>query len=222
MRRARQNHQKQERREAILAIALGALDHSPLQDITMTQIAEQAGLVKGTLYLYFTTREELFLEVFRSQLHGWFWDLETGLEDLPRKGRLRAVAHLIAATTAARPVFRQLLAVLHHTLETNLPETTTLAFQRERLARIASMGTALERALPFLGPGQGMHVVFRVFAWIIGIQSIIPPDPATQGLLDHAEFDALRMDDRMELQDGIEAILMNLRQKNRKRPTQPR
>jgi AcrR family transcriptional regulator len=63
MKRARQEHQKLERREAILAAGLALLDELPFQEITMTRIAGRAGVVKGTLYLYFATREELFLEL---------------------------------------------------------------------------------------------------------------------------------------------------------------
>ncbi len=175
MKRARQQHQKQERRETILAFARKELETSTFPDITMSQIAARAGLVKGTLYLYFATKEELFLELLRQELHAWFWDLETALDELPKRGRLEASGRLLARTATARPNLRQLLALLHAHLLANVPESTILAFRNEWNGRIASMGLVFERSLPFLRPGHGAQLVRRVIALIIGLQSLGEP-----------------------------------------------
>ena len=214
MQRARQTHQKQERREAILAMALATLRDTPYQDITMTKVAERASLVKGTLYLYFATKQELFLEVLLDQLHGWFWDLETGLATLPRRGRLEATACLIAHTSAARPAFRQLLAVLHGDLETNLPEATALSFKREWLARTVSMGALLERTLPFLAAGQGVHLLLQLYALIIGVQCLTEPSAVVRKLLDRPELAPFRLDFSMECRRGARALLAGLKAEN--------
>jgi AcrR family transcriptional regulator len=217
MQRARQAHQKQERREAILAIALSALEDTPFRKITMTQVAERAGLVKGTLYLYFATKEELFLEVLREQLHGWFWDLEAGLDFLPRRGRLEAAAHLIAVTTASRPAFRRLLGIL----EQDLPEGAALAFRRERLSRAVSMGAVLERTLPFLTPGQGTRLLLQVQAFIIGTQSMAEPPTLMGAIAEHAIPPPLPLDFSQELQRGVRALLVGLSQEKRSYRSKP-
>jgi TetR/AcrR family transcriptional regulator len=206
MQRARQAHQKQERREAILAIALSALEDTPFRKITMTQVAERAGLVKGTLYLYFATKEELFLEVLREQIHGWFWDLEAGLDFLPRRGRLEAAAHLIAVTTASRPAFRRLLGIL----EQDLPEETVLAFRRERQSRVVSMGAVLERTLPFLTVGQGTRLLLQVQAFIIGLQSMVEPPTLMGAISEHANRPPFPLDFSQELRRGVRALLVGL------------
>lgn len=175
MKRARQKHQKEERREAILSFAKAELETSAYVDITMSRVAERAGLVKGTLYLYFTTKEELFLELLRDEFHGWLWDLETGLDDLPQRGRLEAASRLFARSLSPRRSLRRLLALLHAHLLTNLPEATRSAFQSEWHARTADMGTLLERSLPFLSAGQGLRALRTILALVIGLESLGDP-----------------------------------------------
>lgn len=175
MKRARQNHQKEERREAILSFAKAELETSAYVDVTMSKVAARTGLVKGTLYLYFTTKEELFLELLRDELHGWFWDLETGLDDLPQRGRVEAAGRLFARSLSQRRSLRGLLALLHAHLLTNLPDATRSAFRSEWHARTAYMGTLLERALPFLPAGQGLRALRAILALVVGLQSLGDP-----------------------------------------------
>ena len=201
MQRARQPHQKAARREAILAAALELLAEVPFHEIPMAQIAERAGLAKGTLFLYFSTREELFLDVLRGQLHAWFWDLDSGLEDLPRSGRTAAVARLFGASLASRPRLRTLLAVLPE-LEHNLPEGPALAFRQELRGRIAAMGSRLERALGFLPTGQGAGLFMRIQALAIGLQTLAEPT---------AQAESARLDFATELQHSVRCQLAGLR-----------
>ena len=215
MKRARQAHQKLERREAILAVALSTLADTPFQTITMTQLAERSGLVKGTLYRYFATKEELFLEVLRDQFHGWFWDLETGLDSLPHRGRLQAAACLIADTTASRPSFRLLLGVLHGILEHNLPEQTALAFKCESLSRTAAMGALLERSLPFLAEGQGVPLLLQIYALTIGLQSMAEPTTMVRKILERPDLAPFRLDFSQECLRGVRALMVGLKAENR-------
>jgi AcrR family transcriptional regulator len=131
--------------------------------------------VKGTLYLYFATKEELFLELLRQELHSWFWDLETGVDDLPNRGRLEAFARLLARSAGARPNLRKLLVLLHANLLANLPESTLQTFRDEWKRRVASMGLVFERSLPFLQAGEGVPLVRRVIALILGLEALAEP-----------------------------------------------
>jgi AcrR family transcriptional regulator len=217
MRRARQSHQKLERREAILSVALATLESTPFPDITMAQMAEQAGLVKGTLYLFFSTKEELFLEVLRDQFHGWFWDLETGIKALPNRNRIEAAARLFAEVTVSRHSFRVLIGILHGVLEHNLPETTARSFKREQLGRIAAMGGLLERTLPFLHKGQGIRLLQQIQALIIGLQALAEPSEMLRKVMTQPDLAPLRLDLAQELQEGIEALMIGFREGNRRR-----
>jgi AcrR family transcriptional regulator len=66
--RARQESQKLARRRDILAIAGDMIAGMPFQAIAMAEVAERAGLAKGTLYLYFPSKESLFLALLEESL----------------------------------------------------------------------------------------------------------------------------------------------------------
>jgi AcrR family transcriptional regulator len=56
------------KRERILAAALRLFANQPYQDVTMDRVAESAGVAKGTLYLYFPSKEALYLGILSDGL----------------------------------------------------------------------------------------------------------------------------------------------------------
>ena len=69
--RARSEDAKQVRRRLILANADQLLRREGFDAFTMNKLASAADLAKGTLYLYFATREELFLALYTDLHDGW-------------------------------------------------------------------------------------------------------------------------------------------------------
>src|SRR5688572_11769799 len=70
--RARKEEDKQAKREQILAAAAKLFTRMPFEDIKVERIAEACGFAKGTVYLYFPSKEELFLELYERELDAWF------------------------------------------------------------------------------------------------------------------------------------------------------
>src|SRR5713101_436090 len=56
------------KRERILNAALKLFAHEPYQAVTMDRVAEAAGVAKGTLYLYFPSKDALYLGVLSDGL----------------------------------------------------------------------------------------------------------------------------------------------------------
>ena len=70
-RRARSKAAKSERKDAILAAAETLLRQSGYDVMTMQAVAMEADLGKGTLYLYFPSREVLVLDVYGRLFDKW-------------------------------------------------------------------------------------------------------------------------------------------------------
>src|SRR5215475_14093817 len=70
--RAIQAEDKQERHKAILDAAERVLIRSADQSANMAEVAEAAGLAKGTVYLYFQSKEELLLALHERNVEGFF------------------------------------------------------------------------------------------------------------------------------------------------------
>jgi AcrR family transcriptional regulator len=54
---------KTTRKEEIIRVAANLFSQKSYHDVTMDQIAEKVGVAKGTIYLYFESKENLYLEI---------------------------------------------------------------------------------------------------------------------------------------------------------------
>ena len=91
----RKKREKKARKDAILEAAKGVFFEKGLQGTTMDQIAEAAELSKGSLYLYFPGKEELYVSILLEGLdilYQKFSDANTGREDWEQKLRNIALA----------------------------------------------------------------------------------------------------------------------------------
>src|SRR5947208_1077508 len=81
-----------QRRDAILAAALEEFSVRGFAATRLDDVAERAGVAKGTIYLYFRDKESLFQELVRSMLSPIVGALEAApMADLPA----RALAEMI-------------------------------------------------------------------------------------------------------------------------------
>lgn len=110
------------RTQEILAAARRVLAAKGLAAATMEEVAETAGIAKGTIYLYFRNKQVLFQAVLKDILES----LVAGIEQLARRPdsaekRLAAILHLLLATLEAEEacfrVFSSEFPMLHFYLE---------------------------------------------------------------------------------------------------------
>ena len=92
-----------ERREQIIAAGLACFARSGYHATTMADVAAQAGVSKGTPYLYFASKEALFLALAEEWDCGVARRVDEAIAALPAadRGSPRRVLHAIAAAIAA-------------------------------------------------------------------------------------------------------------------------
>jgi AcrR family transcriptional regulator len=103
-----------ERRDAILAAALDEFSARGFAATRLDDVAQRAGVAKGTIYLYFRDKESLFQELVRAMVSPLVAAIETApIGDLP----VRSVAEMIVDLfvreiygTRRRDVIRLILA----------------------------------------------------------------------------------------------------------------
>jgi len=78
---------RQERRQKILSAAAELFGANPYDSVQMRDVAARAEVGKPTLYRYFPSKEELFLEVFKSGLDQLEAEVALILKDQDRPGR---------------------------------------------------------------------------------------------------------------------------------------
>jgi AcrR family transcriptional regulator len=134
-----------ERREAILAAALAEFSARGFAATRLDDVAQRAGVAKGTIYLYFHDKESLFQELIRSRLSPVVETIEAAFaHDLP----VRAVAQQ-AVELFVREIYGTSRKDVIRLVISEGPRFPKLAefYHREVLSRIiAAVRGVLERA----------------------------------------------------------------------------
>lgn len=207
--RARSAEDKQERRAKILAMALDLWGKHTFASFTMAEVAARSGLAKGTLYLYFSSKEELLLALLEGQLDAWFDTIDAGLAaDGPWESE-RAAA-LICAATEAQGALVRLLPIASSILEHNIPLATARTYKEHLLKRSLRSAALLETRLPALAPGDGLWALQQVYALIVGLAQMADPAPVVRAALDDERLAPLRTPFEPTFRRAITALLRGM------------
>lgn len=210
-RRAVTDEQKALRRQFILDAAWTLFQQRTYDEITVADVARAAGLAKGTVYLYFNSKEALFLAVEEQQLNAWFDDVADRLREMKSGCTIAGLAGLICASIGQRPGLARLMPILHVTLEHNIEYDTALAFKQMLLRRVVEIGALLEVCLPALRPGMGAALVMQAYTYIIGLQQMTDPAPVVKALIEREpEMAPFRLDFTDECARMLIALLRGI------------
>lgn len=189
MRRAHRPDQKEVRRRAILAGAAGLFSECRYADLRMADLARELGLAKGTLYLYFSTKEALFLAVLKDEMGAWFRGAAERLEQAD-EGDIPGVAAALVDEMLLHPRLPRLQALVHGILEQNVPPAEALGYARFLHEGVTQVGGLLERTLPGLEAGRGTTFLLRFYALVIGVSQMSSRPPAVREALREPELRA--------------------------------
>src|SRR5258708_29818589 len=153
--RAIQTEDKQERHNAILDALERLLSRSPNRVANVAEVADEAGLANGTVYLYFPSKEELLLALHERNIDAFFSALIT-LWEAAGPVTIDDVGPLTQRYMIDAPLSLQLASRCFSMLEQNVPAETAAAFGARMSDRLGRAGAGLERHFPGLRPGDGV------------------------------------------------------------------
>lgn len=161
---------KRARRGAILDTALALFNSGDGGLPTASQIASASGLAKGTVYIYFQTKEEIFATLL---LEGWIPVLNavSSIFDSQKGKRSEKVNMMIAVLVEhlqRHPELLRLDALVSGVLEKSMPLEVLERYQREFRALVIKSGTSIDRSLR-LASGRGVQLLVRTHALVRGL-----------------------------------------------------
>lgn len=165
--RARTDEDKAFRRIQILDAAEQYFHEVGYEAFSMANLARIANVAKGTLYLYFTTREEVFLTLYNRSLVRWSHSFIAQLKDTLTD---HAYLDVLYATAVADGSFIPLLARLEHVIEHNVAIDSLIQSKRifiEQVDRIAELSS------PILGltKAQSSELIRTLGVLLVGASS---------------------------------------------------
>lgn len=128
-RRARTEESREARKAAILKAAGVLVDKEGFPALSMDAVAKKCGLAKGTLYLYFSTREELLLAVLQEDFGAWFDSFGEFLAQTKQQPFGPEFVEAWIAGVESQPRLAMGMAHLHLTLEKNISDEFALVWK---------------------------------------------------------------------------------------------
>ena len=163
--RARSLEEKSFRRQQILDAASALFAEVGYEGFSVALLASKAGIVKGTLYLYFKTREEVFLALYDQSLNRWS---EKFIQQLPESLEDRAFCELLYETAFGDPLYVPLQARLEKVIEHNVSLDCLLLSKRNFLQEVDRLAAASADVLR-LRNEQALEVIKTLGVLIVGV-----------------------------------------------------
>jgi len=191
--------EKQVRYNAILDAAFRLLERFPDREANMAEVAEEAGVAKGTVYLYFPGKEHLLLALHERNVEFFFSELTALLEESATVG-IDDVLALAHTHMIDPPLFLPLGTRCLATLGLGVPAETRMEFGQRLGDWLARAGAGLERHFPELPQNGGMALLRHSYALILGLWQLsgteacaIPPQLREQAPFNLSYSDNISM-----------------------------
>ncbi|AZZ93727.1 TetR family transcriptional regulator [Hahella sp. KA22] len=191
--RAIDEQEKAARRLSILEAARALYLLQPTQLPSVISIAQQAGLAKGTVYLYFKTKEEIFLDLLGALYQQLLQEL-TEVADDREKSNEDLIGGLINQTTRfvqEHPHFMPLASMTSSILERNVEAERVADFKAELMGRIQILAVGLRRHLPQLTETQCLNLLLHTNALLLGLWQMQSVPAQVKEVLTQRNLDAL-------------------------------
>jgi AcrR family transcriptional regulator len=170
MLRAVDEEDRQSRRKSILEAARILFRQGDGSLPTAAEVAAAAGLAKGTVYLYFKTKDEIFANVL---LEGWLALLAStdvisfGSNKKSRFQQAQVFIKAVVRRLEEEPDLMRLDA-LGAVLEKNMTPVALLEYKRRFNQGLFDAGSRIDRALG-LASGRGLQLLMRTYALTRGL-----------------------------------------------------
>lgn len=195
------------RKRRILEEADSIFTRMAYSEVTLDTIGQRADVDRGVASMYFGSKEELFLILFRDRLAEWYDFLEIEINEATGARDRTQLASILAGSVALRPALTRYLSLLPVVLDQDIEAMEVFRFQKWRCDRMSAVGELMERLSPGLEPGAGSRVLYRVQLVAAGLEMACNPRGAAAFDRNDPGFAGLWLDMEEELVEVIRAYL---------------
>ena len=181
--RARSEQQKAARRQEILDAAEGLLLEAGIRAFTVSAVAARAGVSKSTIFLYFTNKEDLLLEIYT---RAFCMIMERVSQSLVPGMSGRAFCETFIDCALAHPAMLVLRSQLAHLIERKVTKDRMIFSKQEILHCGLAVAAQIEQVLA-LEDGKGLRILMTLINLMAGAnqadaQAYVDLDTMPEGL----------------------------------------
>lgn len=219
--RAISESEKRERRQEILNAAGRLLLKQGYRDITVARIAQVAGLAKGTIFLYFQTKEDIFLSLVQDAMENWQLRLQEAMSTRARKGNITSASDLVRTVTSSfnDGLIVKLFAMVD-TLEQNIDKRRALQFKSSLKTVLTYCGALIEGSLSGMARGDGVKLLSGLFVCLVGSYKASNQSETAKEIARQPGMEMFRMDFEVVLEHVATCYVSGFLSAERKRGCQ--
>ncbi len=209
--RARTDENKNERKEAIYKAAYSLFKKNGYDKVSFNGIASEAGFTKSNMYRYFSSKEEIFLNVFAKLFEAWFEDYTTRLQDFEENQDIQTFAACWVDSFLAHPQLLDLTPLLFVSLEKNSSFEQLLEFKRLSRDLLYRVTLEVSRIYPEIFDEKAFRFLTLSYGATANFWSANSQSDALVKLYAMEEFQELKPNFKYDLTQSIEVIVKGLK-----------
>ena len=156
------------RRAEIVRACRELYQTTSFKDITIKEISEYTSFSRPSIYNYFTTKESIFLEIFREEYALWCDDMDAIITKY-KKLSVKKFTDKLAQTLENRPVLLKLLSMNLYDLEENCSLTDLTTFKREYRRALDTVERLLTVYFPRMHKSDRERFIYIFFPFMFGL-----------------------------------------------------
>ena len=209
--RARTDENKNVRKEAIYQAAVTLFKNNGYDNVSFNAIAVEAGFTKSNMYRYFSSKDEIFLNVFANLFELWAGDFTQQLRKLEQEAAPKIFATTWLSTMLSQPRLLDLMPILFTSLERNSSFEQLLEFKRLSMNLLYRLTLDITRIYPDIEGEKAFKLLNLSYAATTNAWTATTQSAALKKLYQLDEFQALRPDFEKDVTTSIETIIRGLR-----------
>lgn len=163
---------KQRKIESILNSAREMILESSYDGVKISELARRSGMAKGTVFLYFSTKEEIFFTLFTQLIRNWFHGFGEALESRMNSGVTMDVEVFLRELFESlndTPILPRIMVLLHSRIAPGLG--TWEMYSDFQIQILDAGGELVEAYFPFLEKGLGVSVFSRILSSLSSLET---------------------------------------------------
>lgn len=192
--RAISEKDKKKRKEKILKTAWNLFKKADGQLPTVSAIAQKSGLSKGAFYLYFNSKEEIFLQLHLHKLQEWHESVAERLSRYSENISEVEYAEIISDYVIKNPLLLKMGSLVRGVLEENTDEKTIVETKMQIAQLLERCGQLTCQNFSGVQLHQAIQIHMRIYALIFGLWQITSSPNHIRKMIKKARIDAFEPD----------------------------
>ena len=156
------------RKEEIIAACAALYEEKGFKETTIKDIGKAITLTRTGIYLYFETKEEIFLALLGREYDAWVSEMREVMGSKSAMTR-SCVAVVLARTLTNHPRLLRLLSMNLYEMEANSRPERLVEFKKSFGASLETVDLLLQQYIPDMNEEQRRKFVYAFFPFIYGI-----------------------------------------------------